>query len=141
MPYFETKIFEFEHGEPYSTMCRKRSCYFDECREYEYSCVSIRIIKHEVVIAFSYPNVTAEDEVAILRCAGDAIYVVSGIIVTAVESCIEFDRSCLITINTSILSSNEKGKEVFLQGLRRSGLPEEIINACEVRVITRDYHD
>ncbi len=137
MPYFETKILGFKHDEPYLTKCKGRSCYFDECRELEYSCIGIRSIEHEIVIGFSYPNVADNDEYNILLCADDATYVASGIVIAVVKSCVEFDMSCIFPINRSIILADRRGREVFLEGLRQSGLLKETINACKVKVFIR----
>lgn len=140
MPYFETRILGLKHEEPYLTKCKRSYCYFDECKEIEYSCIGIRIVEHEIVIGFSFPDVADNDKAYILRCADEAIYISSGIIVKAVEFCVELDLSSIPRINRSIALADENAKEEFLKCLIQSDLDEETINACRVEVFIREYY-
>lgn len=140
MPYFETKIYEIKTVEPYITKCKRRSCYFEECNEVEYSCISTRTVEYNIVIGFSYPNVAENDMDNIVRCVNDTIYAVSGI-VSSTTSCSELNQSCIIATNNTIFLADTKGRDVFYDCLRQSVLSDETINASKVKVfIRKDYN-
>ena len=141
MAYFETKIHVYETVETYITKCKRKSCYFEECVEFEYPCISTRYVEYSIVIGFSYPDVAENDMAILRRCVDETVYSVSAIINPAVASCNVLNQSCINAINNSMFLANTKGRDEFYGCLRRSGLPDEVINASRVEVfIRKDYN-
>ncbi|PJJ28581.1 hypothetical protein [Lacrimispora celerecrescens] len=141
MAYFETKIHVYETVETYITKCKRKSCYFEECVEFEYPCISTRYVEYSIVIGFSYPDVAENDMAIFRRCVDDTIYAVSGIINSAITSCNVMNQSCINAINNSMFLANTKGRDEFYGCLRRSRLSDEVINASRVEVfIRKDYN-
>lgn len=137
MAYFETKIHVYVTVETYIAKCKRKSCYFEECVEIEYPCISTRYVEYSIVVGFSYPDVAENDMAIFMRCIDDTIYAVSGIINSAVTSCKVMDQSCINAINNSMFLANTKGRDEFYGCLRRSGLSNEVINASRVEVFIR----
>lgn len=140
MSSFEIKIWSFSYIERSSSMCTRRTCYLDDCRETEEPCTISRTKVYEVVISFSYPDGNDKDRDVIFSCANYAIYVASGIVIETDDACVEFDTSCMEFIERSVIVANEEAREAFLGCLRQQGLSEDVISKCEVRVLTSQYY-
>lgn len=138
MPSFEIKVWGLNYNEPDLSSCKRRICYLDGCRDVEVPCWFQADELFEVIVGFTFPDVSRENERTILICADNVLYVVSGIVGRTVSSCTAFDELCRNEIRNSTDSINDEVEEIFHECLRQSGLSEEIIRECEVDIFIRE---
>ena len=138
MPGFEVKIWGIKYKESNQSKCTRWICYKDGCRDVEVPCRFQEDELYEVIVHFTYPDVTKEEEMAILFCSDNVVYVISGIIGRTVGSCTAFDELCRNEIQNSIDSINDGVEIMFHECLRKSGLSDDIILECQVHVFVRE---
>lgn len=137
---FETTIWKHTEYEPSTLRCRRKICYQGECWDIEEPCEMRSTKVQEVIISFSYPKVDEGIQADILECTDMATYIASGIVIAAVDSCVEFDESCELIIQDAVISADIKSREVFFNCLWHFGVSEEIINECEIRVYFMEHY-
>ncbi|ADL04234.1 hypothetical protein [Lacrimispora saccharolytica] len=140
MPSFEVKIWGFKINEPYPSKCTRRVCYFDHCQEVEVPCGSKGTKLYEVIINFTIPDFDQKNESIVMQCANEVAYVASGMIGEAVHYCGSINESCMADIQNAVAMADEKVVETFHNCLSQSGMAEEMIQICEVKVYIREIN-